>query len=179
MVIDEPVLHLASAAGLALLLGSAGVHKLRHWREFSVIFGDYNAALGSLLPAWIAGLLPVLELLAAGAVLASPWQPDAALPAVFLFGLYVAVLAVAARRGSSIADCGCHFSGRSQPPGRALVLRNLLLLLPALNLLSPMGNRSLTWFDGVTLIFVLAGSVALYALAHLLISNRAVVGERT
>ncbi len=177
MVIDDPVLHLASAAGLALLLGSAGIHKLRHWREFSLIFGDYNAALGGLLPAWVAGLMPLLELLAAGAVLTSPWQPDATLPAVFLLGLYTASLATAARRGTSIADCGCHFGGRPQPPGRALVLRNLLLAIPALNLLSPMGERSLTWFDGVTLIFVLAGSVALYSLAHSLISNRAVVGE--
>lgn len=177
MVIDEPLLHLASAAALGLLLGSAGLHKLRDPRAFALIFTDYNAALGGLLPGQFASLLPALELLAAGAVLCSPWQAFAALPAVSLLALYAMVLASVAWRGASIADCGCHFGGHPQPPGRELVLRNLLLLLAALNLLTPMGGRALVWFDLITLAFVLAGSVALYRLAHLLISNRTSLRE--
>jgi hypothetical protein len=172
MVIDEPLLHLASAAALALLLGRAGLHKLHDPQTFARIFADYSVALGGLLPIRLANALPAMELLAAAAVLISPWKAMAALPAVFFLALYAAVLAVVAWRGASIADCGCHFGGAPQRPGAALVLRNLLLLLPALNLLMPMNERALVWFDAITLGFVLAGSVALYRLVHLLISNR-------
>lgn len=177
MVIDEPLLHLASAAALGLLLGSAGLHKRRDPQGFALIFADYRAALGDLLPVRLASLLPGMELLAAAAVLASPWQSFAALPAVALLALYALVLAIVAWRGTPIADCGCHFGGRPQPPGSALVLRNLLLLLPALTLLVPMGDRALVWFDAITLAFVLAGSWVLYRLAHLLISNRVSLRE--
>ncbi len=179
--LHDPLVHLTSAGALALLLGSASLHKLRDPQGFARILDDYGAALGGLPPtrlrALLGRLLPGLELLAAGGALVSVWQPLAALPAVLLLALYAAVLAVAALRGASIADCGCHSGGRPQPPGRALVVRNLLLLLPALNLLMPMGERSLVWFDAITLIFVLAGCVTLYLLAHLLISNRASLGD--
>ncbi|MED5609472.1 MULTISPECIES: MauE/DoxX family redox-associated membrane protein [Pseudomonas] len=179
--LHDPLVHLGSACALALLLGSAGLHKLRDPQGFARVLDDYAAAFAGLLPtrlrAVLVGLLPGLELLAAGGALASPWQPWAAAPAAILLALYTAVLAGVTWRGVAIADCGCHFGGRPQPPGRALVLRNLLLLLPALNLLAPMGERPLVWFDAVTLGFALASGVALYLLANLLISNRASLGE--
>ncbi|PMY73367.1 MULTISPECIES: MauE/DoxX family redox-associated membrane protein [unclassified Pseudomonas] len=175
--LHDPLVHLASAGGLALLLSAAGLHKLQRPQGFAVVLNGYGAELGSLLPTrlrtWLSGLLPVLELLAAAGLLASLWQPWAACPALCLLAFYTLVLAIVALRGSSIADCGCHFGDRPQPPGWSLVLRNLLMLLPALNLVSPMIERPLLWFDGITLTFATAGGVVLYQLAHLLISNRA------
>lgn len=174
--LHDPLVHLASAGGLALLLSAAGLHKLQHPLGFAAVLNDYGAELGRLLPTrlrtWLSGLLPMLELLAAAGLLASLWQPLAAWPALCMLALYTLVLVIVALRGSGITDCGCHFGGRPQPPGWSLVVRNLLLLLPALNLLAPTNERPLMWFDGITLTFALTGGVVLYLLAHLLISNR-------
>lgn len=179
--LHDPLVHLTCASALALLLGSAGLHKLRNPQGFARILNDYSAAFEGLLPGWVravfVGLLPSLEVVAAGGALASLWQPWAAAPAAFLLALYVIVLASAAGRGAAIADCGCHFGGRAQPPGWVLVVRNLLLLLPALNLLAPMGERPLVWFDAITFGFALASGTVLYALANLLIANRTSLRE--
>lgn len=179
--LHDPLVHMTCACALALLLGSASLHKLRNPQGFARVLDDYASAFDGLLPArlraLLSGLLPGLELLAAGGVLASLWQPWAAAPAALLLALYAAVLAGAAWRGSAIADCGCHFGSHPQSPGWALVVRNLLLLLLALNLLAPMGQRPLVWFDAITLGFALAGCAAFYLLANLLISNRASLRE--
>jgi hypothetical protein len=181
MVMHDPLVHLASAVALALLLGAAALHKLRDGQGFARVLDGYASALGGLPPASLrpalARLLTGLELLAAAGLLASPWRPWAAAPAVLLLALYAGVLATAVRHGAAIADCGCHFGARRQAPSPALVVRNLLLLVPALNLLAPMSGRPLLWFDVVTLGFVLASGAVFYPLANLLISNRASLRE--
>ncbi|MFZ6046776.1 MauE/DoxX family redox-associated membrane protein [Pseudomonas sp. CR3202] len=178
--LQDPMVHLASAGGLVLLLGSAGLYKLRDGQGFARVLQGYGAAFGGQLTG-LSGLLkvlvPALELLAAAGVVASVWWPQAALPAVSLLALYAGVLALAARRGAAIKDCGCHWGGRPQAPSAALAVRNLVLLLPALNLLLPSQSRPLVWFDAITLAGAVFSGLALYLLANLLIANRSSLQE--
>jgi hypothetical protein len=178
--LQDPLVHLASAGGLALLLGSAGLHKVRDGQGFARVLQGYGAAFGGQLTG-LSGLLtvlvPALELLAAAGVVTSVWWPLAALPAVSLLALYAGVLALAAQRGAAIEDCGCHWGGRPQAPSAALALRNLVLLLPALTLLLPTQSRPLLWFDAISLAGALCGGLALYLLANLLVANRTSLHE--
>ncbi|MBT8766693.1 MauE/DoxX family redox-associated membrane protein [Metapseudomonas boanensis] len=178
--LQDPLVHFASAGGLALLLGSAGLHKVRDGQGFAQVLMGYGAAFGGQLTG-LTGLLkvlvPALELLAAAGVVASVWWPLAALPAVSLLALYAGVLALAARRGAAIEDCGCHWGGRPQAPSAALAVRNLVLLLPTLNLLLPTQSRPLVWFDAISLAGALFGGLALYLLANLLVANRTSLHE--
>ncbi|BAN48075.1 MauE/DoxX family redox-associated membrane protein [Metapseudomonas resinovorans] len=178
--LQDPLVHFASAGGLSLLLGSAGLHKVRDGQGFALVLRGYGAAFGGplmKLNGLFKVLVPALELLAAAGVVASVWWPLAALPAVALLALYAVVLALAARRGAAIQDCGCHWGGRPQAPGLALALRNLVLLLPALTLLLPTMSRPLVWFDAISLAGALCGGLALYLLANLLVANRTSLHE--
>lgn len=179
--LHDPLVHLASAGSLALLLGVAGVQKLRNRLAFAQVLQSYGQSLPGLLPAWSAAwlragltyLLPVMELLAAVGVLASLWVPVSAAAAAVLLAMYAAVLAISVRLGNALEDCGCHFGGKPQPPSRALVWRNLLLVVLTLNLLMPMAVRPLVWFDALTMGLLLISVVVIYVLANQLISNHA------
>jgi hypothetical protein len=174
--LQDPVVHLASALGLGLLMGAAALHKLQVGQAFSRVLDDYATALGVALPLWLRSvlgrLLPWLEMTAAIGLLMSVWVPWAALGAAILIALYAVVLAVSVARGAIIEDCGCNFGSKHQALSGALVWRNVLLLLPVLNLMTPMHDRPLVWLDAVTLGFVLPSIAALYILTNLLISNR-------
>lgn len=179
--LHDPVVHVVSAGALALLMGTAALHKLRDVPAFSQVLVGYGTVLGPILPRRLQGalayLVPALELLAALGLLLCAWMPWAALPTALLLALYAVLLTASFASGRAIEDCGCHFGGRRQAPSPLLVWRNLLLLAPALNLLFPMSSRALLWFDALTLGVVLLGSVALYLLAHALISNRVSLQE--
>lgn len=176
--LHDPLIHLFSALGLALLLGLGGQGKLRDRQGFALVLEGYGQALGQWLPAALRGvlllLLPALELLAAVGLLCSPWLGWSAIPAALLLGGYALVLAASLGR---VEDCGCHLGARRQPPAAALVWRNLLLVLMAFNLLLPMTDRPLQWLDALTLGLALMAGVAIYQLAHVLISNHALLKE--
>lgn len=178
-LLHDPLVHVASAGGLGLLLGAAALHKLRSPEAFAQVLQRYAQVLGPwcAAPRW-PHLLALLEVLAAAGLLLSSRWPLAALPAALLLALYAGVLALGARHGAVIEDCGCHFGGRPQPPARALVWRNLLLAALAANLLVPMSARTLTWLDAFTLVVVFIGAAASYQLANLLISNRVSLRQR-
>jgi hypothetical protein len=178
-LLRDPLVHVASAGGLALLLGAAALHKLHDQRAFAEVLRRYAQVLGRWCAAalWLH-LLPVLEVLAAVGVLLSLYWPLAALPALALLVLYAGVLAAAVSDGAAVEDCGCHFGARRQPPSQALVWRNLLLALAAGNLLATVGERPLTWLDGFTLVFAFISVAALYLLANQLIANRATPRQR-
>lgn len=171
MVIGDPLVHLASAGLLALLLGSSGMQKLRNRSAFVQVLQRYG--LGQGWRRALAFLLPVGEILSAAGLILCLKMPWLAAPAVVLLGLYAGVLAISVRRGEAIEDCGCHFGGKPQPPSVALVWRNLLLTGLALNLVLPATGRPLAWLDVLTLFFLLISATALYGLAHLLMANHA------
>lgn len=173
---NDPVWQWAVSLGLAGLLGSAALHKLRRPRVFAAVLQGY-----ALLPRWaeLPGglLLGTLELLAAAGLLFAPLRPLAATLAALLLLLYAVVLALSLRRGVALADCGCHAGSRRQPLSGALVVRNLLLAGLSLSLWLPPLERSLGWLDALVCGMALLLGAVFYQLANTLLANQSSARE--
>ena len=173
MVIEllrDPVWVSASSLGLALLLVTAGGHKLRDLAAFAETLRHYGLPPGWLLRP-LALSLALFELLAAGALLLPAGRPFGALLAALLLVLYAAAMVLSLLQGRRIADCGCQAGAQRQAVSWPLVWRNLLLAVLALNLLQPQGARELGLFDGLVALSLLACGCLFYLLANRLIAN--------
>lgn len=125
---------LASRLGLAAVLCVAGVAKLfdRDGSRRSMI--DFGVP--RQFATFFGGLLPVLEIIVASALvpLASAWFGG--LGALFLLAVFTVGVAIKLRRGES-TDCHCFGQLQSGPIGWSTLVRNLLLFaLAALVVLS-------------------------------------------
>lgn len=121
---------------LALLFGGAALHKLRDRRRFDGMVLAYRLA-PSRLALRVARLLPLLELLVAGGLLAA-WRPAFPAAALLLAG-YGLAMAINLARGRREIDCGC--GAMPQRLSLWLVARNAVLAAAALSLLLPAGAR--------------------------------------
>lgn len=176
ILFNDPVWQWAVSLGLAWLLGSAALHKLRQPQAFVGVLQGY-----ALLPRWAERptgfLLGGLELLAAVGLLCAWLRPLAATLAALLLLLYAAVLALSLRRGVQLADCGCHLGARQQRLSGALVWRNLLLLGLALSLWLPPLQRPLGWLDALVCLLALLLGALFYQLANTLLANQSSARE--
>jgi hypothetical protein len=175
-LLHDPIWQWAVSLGLALLLGSAALHKLRRPQVFASVLHGY-----ALLPAWstlpVGLLLGLLELLAAAGLLSVALRPFAAALAALLLLAYALVLWLSLRRGVQLADCGCHAGARQQGLSGALVGRNLLLSLLALSLWLPPLVRPLGWLDALVGALALLLGVLFYQLANTLLANQSSARE--
>lgn len=154
----DPVLRGVCIATLAALLLVTGWAKLRHFAAFTDAVRGYALVPEALAPA-VAGVVAVLEPLAAVALLAPPWRAAGALVAGLLCALAAAALAINLARGRTELHCGC--TGFAEPrdgaPARIgighLVRASVLVLLAVVALLPDTG-RATHWLD------ILAGSAA-------------------
>lgn len=169
-LLTDPVWVSASSLGLALLLGAAGLHKLRDRAGFAQVLQHYGLLPGALVKPMTL-LLGPLELLCAAGLL-SAWRVPAALLAAALLLLYAGVMALSLLQGRRIADCGCHLGRQSQAVSAPLVWRNLLLTLLALNLLQTPGARETGLFDALLIGALLICGGVFYLLANTLIANQ-------
>ncbi len=170
-LLNDPVWLTASSMGLALLFALAGWHKWRDRAGFAAVLRNY-AVLPERLVAACAVLLPCFELaLAAGLLLPSLRLPAALLAAALLLG-YAAVMALTLLQGRKITDCGCEVGVQRQAVSAALVWRNLLLVLLALNLLQVPSGRELGLFDWLVSACLLLCGCVFYLLANTLIANQ-------
>ena len=164
----DPVWISASSLGLALLLGAAGLHKLRDRAGFAQVLHGYGLPLDKPLTL----LLAVLELISAAGLLLPTLRVAAALLAASLLLLYAGAMALSLLQGRRIADCGCHLGRQSQAVSAPLVWRNLLLALLALNLLQTPGVRVPGLFDALLIGALLICGCVFYLLANTLIANQ-------
>jgi hypothetical protein len=180
-LVHDPVVHLAIACCLALMLALSAIHKLLDLHTFGRVLGGYQIALKGLLPERLTPVLlvvlPLLELVASAGLIASFWVPASAFVAVALLALYAGVLGLSVAYGAAMDDCGCHFGIARQPLGAGLVWRNLALVSLAAHLLVPATGRPLGWVDLITLMFSIVGAAALYLVTNLLIHNRVFLRE--
>ena len=170
-LLGEPVWLTAISLGLALLLGAAGVHKLRDKPGFTVVLQRYGLLPQGLIRP-VALLLPWLEIGAAAGLLLAFRQPFGVWLAAALLLTYGAAMAHSLLRGRRIADCGCQAGAQRQAVSWPLVWRNLILLLLALNLLLPPSGRILVFYDWLVIGCVLLSGSAFYLLANSLIANQ-------
>ena len=120
---------------VAMVFSVAAITKLTAWRELPGVVQNFRVLPRALaLPA--ALVLPPLEIAIAVGTLFERTRPLAAIAAAILFAVFGAALAINLHRGRRQIDCGCFRSDLRQPISVAVILRNLILTVCALLLLS-------------------------------------------
>jgi hypothetical protein len=142
---------------LALLLLTSVSHKLRDFRRFVAVVGDYRL-LPARAAAPAAGAVVSAEAILGVGLLVPATAAASAAGATLLLGVYSGAIAVNLWRGRGAIDCGCGRPGSEQPLSGALLLRNTVLVLAAVAGALPSTARAMVWVDVLTIV---AGVVAL------------------
>ncbi len=158
-VVVDPVVQMTLRAVLALLLGTAAVHKLRDLARFREVLAAYEI-LPRAVVSGAAVAVPAVEATLAAAIASGASSAAGGGAACVLMLAYAAAIFVNLRRGRIGIDCGCMGPASRVPLGPGLVVRNLLLAAAAAFLMVPSSGRTLLWFD---LAGVLAATSALSA----------------
>lgn len=156
---SDPVVDLVLRGALATLFASAALHKLRDVAAFREIVRAYRLAPDAAVPA--APAIAVAEIVVAMLMLLPAMRPAAGLGAIGLLALYSAAIAINLHRGRRTIDCGCGALAARQPISEGLLVRNAVLMIAALAMLSPPAPRAWIWIDWLTV----AGGVAVLACA--------------
>jgi hypothetical protein len=135
--------QLTLALALATLFGAAVLHKLRARDQWPAIVRQYRL-LPELLAGPVALLLPLVEALAAAALLWPRTRAAGALSVAAVLLAYACALVINLRRGRRSIDCGCFASSSRQGIAPWMIGRNLVLAALALALLLPTNGRALS-----------------------------------
>ena len=157
----DPAVGLLLTATIALLFGSASVHKLRDLTRFDEIFAAYGVAtfVSRLRLSWV---VPVLELAVAVGLLFDTTRPFAAGLGVILLLGYAAAIAVNLQRGRRDLACGCGGPNDRSPIAPWMVGRNVAFALMLGCMWVPWTSRPLSFTDAVTVVFGLATLALVY-----------------
>jgi uncharacterized membrane protein len=166
----DPAVGLLLVAAVALLFGSAGVHKLRDLRRFDEIFAAYGVvpAISRLHLSWA---VPVLELAVAVGLLLDASRLYASLAGIALLLSYASAIYINLRRGRRDLACGCGGPSDRTPIAPWMVWRNSLIALVLVGALAPWGARSLGLTDAVTVVFGLLTIALIYLCIDQLMGN--------
>jgi cytochrome oxidase Cu insertion factor (SCO1/SenC/PrrC family) len=118
---------------LALVFGTAAAGKFADQPGTRRALADFGAPRGSLKALGL--LLPLAELATAVALLFQPSAQWGALAAAILVALFVAGIARAMARGEA-PDCHCFGQISSSPAGPRTLVRNAVLIVPAIFLVA-------------------------------------------
>ncbi len=169
IVIFDPVALWVSRFVLLFVFGVAAFHKLSSPPAFVATLRNYRllpAALTSVVAYLIIGAELVTTLGLAFGQHNAGW-----LSAALLF-IYAGAMALNIIRGRRDIDCGCAGPAQRQPLSRWLVIRNLVLLIPAIIVTQPTMMRTMLVMDWFTVLFCVISVTVLYAAANQLLANR-------
>jgi Methylamine utilisation protein MauE len=121
----DPAIGALLAGAFTLLFASAALHKLLHQAAFSAAFRAYDVVPPAL--ARLSGLVPLLELTVAAALLASGSRVGGAAAGAALLVVYASAIAINLARGRRDLSCGCGGPNDRRPIAAWMVWRNLLL----------------------------------------------------
>jgi hypothetical protein len=158
----DPAVGLLLACTLALLFGSASVHKMRDLHRFEEIFAAYGV-LGFVARWKLSWVVPVLELAVAVGLLFDGSRLWAAGVGAALLLVYAAAIGVNLKRGRRDLACGCGGPNDRSPIAPWMLARNslLALLLVACGWV-PWMSRPLVFTDAVTVVLGLATLALVY-----------------
>jgi uncharacterized membrane protein YphA (DoxX/SURF4 family) len=166
----DPALLWTLRATLALLLLSAGVHKLQHLAAFrSALQGYRLLPPGLVAPA--ASALVLTELGLGVGLLAPGPSSTVALATAALFILYAAAIGVNLARGRRHIDCGCGGPAGRTGLSEALLARNAVLVAAACAAALDPSGRALVWVDGLSIGAGVSVLALLYAAADGLMAH--------
>jgi len=166
----DPAVGALLAGAFALLFASAAVHKWLDPQRFAAAFRAYEVVPPAL--AWVARLVPALELAVAAALLAAGSRHGAAAAGAALLLAYAAAIAVNLGRGRRDLDCGCGGPSERRPIGTWMVGRNLVLAALLGTLWLPWSSRALTGTDALTIGAGTAVAALLYRSLDVLLGRR-------
>jgi len=158
----DPVFGYLIVTSAALLLASAGGHKLRAFQRFKETLEAYRV-LPSAVARRMAWLVPCLELTVAMGLLCEPTRRAAVLAAIGILIAYAAAIALNLARGRRDLDCGCGAAHDRRSIAAWMVWRNLLLASGLGLCALPWSARRLDLSDFLTLAGGLAVCVMLYS----------------
>lgn len=130
----DPLLHLSLALALGALFAASAAHQLLAWRQWPGVIRNYRLVPDVLSQA-VAVVIPVAEILAAGALAWAPSRAAGAAGGALLLVLFAGAMAINIQRGRTDVECGCFGPTRVAPIASWMVWRNLVLLAFALALL--------------------------------------------
>ena len=171
-VLGDPVLVLATSIGLASLFFAAALHKLQQRSEFRAALEGY----GVLSPAMVGPalrLIPLAEAATALGLLLPQTRSLAALSGAALLLAYAAAMTLVVVQGRRTLDCGCSLGGASQPVSAALIVRNAILALLALNAARATESRELFLYDWALVVLMALVGIVLYAIVNALVASQA------
>ena len=157
-VVQAVALH--AAAFLALLMASAGVHKLIHRSRAKRAIHEF-VGVPLALAAPLAAAAALTEVIAAALL----WMPDSraigGVMAAALSGAYLLLMLRSLSNGKRDVDCGCSFGSAHHPLGAFDLARNTLLTLAAAGVALTAGDAAAT--IGAPQILAGVALLALYA----------------
>lgn len=118
--------------GLAAVFGVAGIAKIFDPEGSKKAFTDFGVPTSLVGP--VAFLLPLLELAVAGTLLFAPSSWFGAIGASALLLIFTVGMLYQMAKGNS-PDCHCFGQIHSEPVGVSSIVRNLIILIPAVFLL--------------------------------------------
>ena len=156
----DPAVGLLVTVTIALLFGSASVHKLRDLNRFEEIFAAYGVL--TFISRWkLSWMVPLLELAVAVGLLFDTTRMLAAAVGAGLLLVYAAAIGVNLKRGRRDLACGCGGPNDRSPIAPWMLGRNTALALLLLGgAWVPWTSRQLVFTDAVTVVFGL-GTLAL------------------
>lgn len=125
------------AVGLGAVFVFASLDKIAHPPDFARIVYHYqlvgpSAKIPPLVPNLLAVVLPWIELLAGGLLIAGVWRREAASVTAALLIVFIAAVGLALHRGIDIENCGCFsVTAAGRRAGLGLMLADLGLLAVA------------------------------------------------
>lgn len=166
----DPIIVIACALTIAVILASAATHKLRAPSKFASQVDDYQL-LPTALVKPLSRLIPLIELAIALALLIPASRFMAAPMAAALLLGYAAAIAINLWRGRRDIDCGCSGPDQAQPLRPVLLARNsVLAALAVVASISPHA-REMGIFDGFVVIAAAAVALLIYSAAESLLAN--------
>ena len=169
-MIDPAIVWLTSIA-VAAVLAHGGQHKLRARPVFAATLRDYQLLPDALVTP-VSMLIPVLELLAAAALLLPQFRLQGAALAGSLLLLYTLAMGINIARGRRYIDCGCAGPAQRQPISTWLIVRNVLLMALLIPNAVGVSLRTVVWVDYVTIGLGAAALVILYGVGNGLAANQ-------
>ena len=166
----DPLFPLVTAFFLACLWFPAAGQKLRGFAVFEVALADYRLVPGKAVRACAVAVIG-LELGLGFCLMIPATRSLGLVGSALLLVLYAAAIGVNLHRGRRFIDCGCMGPASHQPLSGWLVARNLSLALLALAAMLPVNERTLVWFDAITVPAAVVLAALLYAATDRLIAN--------
>ncbi|HEX4241990.1 MAG TPA: MauE/DoxX family redox-associated membrane protein [Steroidobacteraceae bacterium] len=174
----DPVVATLLRLCFGLLFAVAAVHKARDFGDFSVTLDKYLNGIRPLggplvgpLATRLAGCAVIaLEFAVAIACAVPSAGLVAALGAMALLSSYAAAMYANVYRGNVLLDCGCSWGALRQPVSRALVVRNVALIVPAAGMMLPAAARPLLPIDVFSIVAAAGCTAAIYSGIHSLLA---------